>query len=352
MDAGNYHNYVSAGATRMGYNLGYPIQGTVMSAPLPQFTNPGRSDLTARGDLNGSESSSDSEGDPLAPLPAPGNYSIRSRPGYRAGRPDKLRLPAPKMPQFDGTIGEWDNFLFKFTNVCEYYGLDKRGKLQYLKGCLTGKAISFVRTLPPHTCQSYRALTSRLQERFAGIERADVLRRDVQDIKQRIDEAVDEFADRVQTQVSLAYRGFPLEIVNTNATEIFLRGARDRQAAYETAKTHPINIQQALSSVKSHSSLLKAIMGKSALSATRQVSFLEERVTTRHAATGSHRLVTPPPKLTTTAVQTEKSPMTAKSPPRSLQRRTHDRCYNCDEYGHFRAECPKLRDSPKVNGRQ
>ena len=356
------------GAAGLVYNYNYPIQmapgavcdiGSVAPPNLPQELNRDRTMGTARAEPDDTDTSSDSGDDPHAPVPLYVNRSVSSRHGNHLGRPERVRLPVPKLPQFDGTMGEWDNFMFQFNNVCEYYRLDKTGKLQQLKGCLTGKAINFVRTLPPRTCRSYRLLTARLQERFAGIERADVLRRDLQDIKQRIDEPIDEFADRVQTQVSLAYRGFPLDIINTSSTEIFLRGAKDRQSAYETAKGHPANIQQALSNVKNHSSLLKSIMGRSSLPSSRHVSFLEENVSTRQASTEIRRPLTPPPQLMTTAVQTERSPLSTRdqlrSPPRSPQRRSrpnHDRCFNCDEYGHFRAECPKLQDSPKANGRQ
>lgn len=345
--------------------------GMVPEAPLPnlprtpfQQKDSGRMNYTASlppvwpgpqmGVPEPDSSSSDSD-DNLGAATVPVNYSIVSRPGHQQGRPEKLRLPAPKMPQFDGTMGDWDNFIFQFNNMCDYYQLGKKAKLQYLKGSLKDKAINFVRTLPPDSCRRYGTLIRRLQDRFAGLERADVLRRDLQDLRQRVDEATDEFADRVQTQVNLAYRGFPLDIVNTTATEIFMRGVRDRTAAYETAKIQPINIQQALWSVKNHVSLLKAIMGKSSLPSTRQVSFMEDPVFTRQASTISHRPVTPPQTPTRSmAIQTDRSPYQYKSPPRSPTRRNrpmHDRCVNYDEAGHFRAECPK-QDTPKANGQQ
>ena len=223
------------------------------------------------------------------------NLLRRSKSGSSIGR---ARFPSPKMPQFSGAIGEWDNFLFQFENICEYYRLDKGNKLQQLKSCLSGNAVKFVRTLSERCTSSYRRLCSRLRDRFAGTERPEVLRNMIPDLKQRVDESVEEFADRIQTQTNLAFPECPQEYVDWSAKNGFIRGARDRPAVLEAIKTNPQTMRQLISAMKDHTALVKVIMGKSSYPATRQVSFIGEEPMVRQ--TSFHRQHTtpapPPPR--------------------------------------------------------
>ena len=282
-----------------------------------------------------------------------------------SGRGERIKLPSPKMPQFNGTVGEWDNFFFQFEAVCDYYQMGRQEKLQQLKNCLTSKAVNFVRTLSPRCVDSYRRLCARLKDRFGGVERPEVLRTSFHDLKQRVDETLDEFADRVQTQANQAYPGQDQAFLDMMSTNGFMRGVRDRLPVLEAAKTNPQTVRQALTAMKNHSALVKAILGKSS---PRQVSFAEDQPVVRQTVV--YRQPPSPPRTSTEskAIQagtasvkdrylspTQPSPSVTRSPPRSPNRRNrpaHDRCYNCDQTGHYRADCPQPPASPKANGRQ
>jgi hypothetical protein len=249
-------------------------------------------------------------------------------------------------------------------------------KLQHLKTCLTGKAIGFVRTLTPHACNKYRRMVERLRQRFRGIDRPEILRKNLHDVKQRADESLDDFADRIQTVVATAFQRMDPEISQVMGTEHFLRGVRDRTAAYESARAHPQTVPQALLAMKDANALLKSVMGRSYMS-TRQVTFQEEPVTVLHSQRPRSPSPTPNPKPRVTGGVRSVTVGTQSSPPRTPPRRTknqassprtppysprwsprrgvrpaHDRCFNCNQPGHFRAECPVLKNSPKAQGQQ
>ena len=233
------------------------------------------------------------------------NHQRRSKSGSSSGRTERARLPAPKMPRFSGAVGEWDDFLFQFENICDYYRLDKENKLQQLKSCLSGNAVRFVRTLSERCTSSYRRLCSRLRDRFAGTERPEVLRNTIPDLKQRVDESVDEFADRIQTQTNLAFPGYPPEYINWSAKNSFIRGARDRPAVLEAVKTNPQTIRQLINAMKDHTALVKVILGKSSHPVMRQVSFIEDEPMVRQTSIRRQHTTPASPPPRTQAMETK-----------------------------------------------
>ena len=326
------------------------------SSSSSQHESPGRRRHKMTPAISSSSSLSESGSVPRARMSRSRNVSQSNV----SSNPRRRHSPAPKLPQFRGTVGEWDNFEYQFTNIADLYGWDHEQRLQHLKTCLLDKAVSFVRTLSSRTTRSYKRLIRRLRERFQGSERPEILRKDLYDVKQRVDETIDEFADRVMSVVAIAFRGAETAFRDMMGTETFLRGARDRNAVYETSKTHPTTVQDALASVKSASALMRSVLGKSH-SSSRQVTFQDDAVHVFHAS----NQVTPPSRLSPVrpprvhvsdaSVQCSPltgSPMPNRSPGQSPRRPLHNRCFHCDQPGHFRSECPLKKSSPKGPGRQ
>ena len=188
--------------------------------------------------------------------PVPSTNSSPSR--QEGSRPVARRSePSLKLPQFSGQLGEWENFEFQFDAISDIYDWSDDKKFQNLKACLTKNAISFVRTLPAEARHCYTRLRAALQQRYKVKERPDLLRKDLHDIKQRVDECIDDFADRVHNLASIAFRDSGTDVINMIGYEHFIRGIKDRQAAYEAAKAAPCSVQEALSRVKDAAALQK-----------------------------------------------------------------------------------------------
>ena len=103
----------------------------------------------------------------------------------------------------------------------------------------------------------------RLRERFQGSKRPDIARKELHDTEQRIDETLEDFADRVIDLVTLAYDTADDDFRSTIGMETFLRGVRDHHSAYEAAKEQPRTVQEALKAMKNAAALLKSVLGRS-----------------------------------------------------------------------------------------
>ena len=124
------------------------------------------------------------------------------------------------------------------------------------------------------------------------------------------------------------------------AVEHFLKGARDRQAAYGTATHKPDNLHDAIREVKEAAANLK-LFGRGVASA-RQVTFSEHRED--EASKGQGKLIEAVTDLIQKigSNQRRQSPSPSRGRGTSLtRRRGPSPCFNCKEVGHFYKDCQK-----------
>ena len=93
-------------------------------------------------------------------------------------------------------------------------------------------------------------------------------------MRQEEAESLDDFADRVLVKVAEGYPEVPDDTLQILATENFLRGCKDRSAAYAAAERKPDDMQTAMQEVRDAAANLK-IFGRSGGMSARQVTFQE-----------------------------------------------------------------------------
>ena len=190
--------------------------------------------------------------------------------GYqRQRRPHSSQ--APKMQTFGGKPGEWESFIFHFKRVASFNHWSDKEKRDQLLACLRGKAVSFIQSKSKRTCQSYDGLKKTLDDRYGVQELPSTARRQLGSIRQEENESIEEFADRVLVKAMEAFPDVKSRVLQEMATDSFLRGCRDKYAAYAASEKKPENLHQAIQEVRDSITNLR-VFGRVGLS-TRQVTF-------------------------------------------------------------------------------
>ena len=184
--------------------------------------------------------------------------------------------PGPKLPTFSGNPAEWDAFLYLFNGTARHYQWGSDKKLQRLKECMRDKAIDYVRSRSRKERNDYRKLMKCLKNRYGVKEDPSVVRRNLNDIKQEVNESLEDFADRVQHAVAVGYKGAGERAIEKWAAELFLKGAKEKGAALAASERQPRSIRKALREMKISISNQKAVLGRTLSVSARQVAFDDE----------------------------------------------------------------------------
>lgn len=283
--------------------------------------------------------------------------------------------------------GSWEAFIFQFDRTagrCHWTANRKREKLL---DCLEDDALTYIQKQgAPPTYDELRAL---MAQRFMSPDSASVARKQLHLAKQREDESLEAFSQRVHF---LTLDGHPDAGENAQqqiAVEAFLIGAKDKRAAEAVMDKEPRTIYEAQKLLKTSINNHKALFG-SRPAAQRHVAFIDSaeedgmdvRSAVRPGSTQAGGTVAPQftdemkkmweemgamlkrqeegmrkmqEEMAVLKRQTSR-PMTSSSrfssPPPSPRSRSpgsprgRGECYHCHEPGHFRHECPKLKSSP------
>ena len=102
-------------------------------------------------------------------------YPIQtSRRGYHHG-PDETRRHVAgtqsryvNLDNFDGKVGEWDNWYHQFEFLAIHYNWDDRERLVRLVSCLKGPALTAHRSFSQTATNTYAHCIAALQERYGS----------------------------------------------------------------------------------------------------------------------------------------------------------------------------------------
>ncbi|CAC5378765.1 unnamed protein product [Mytilus coruscus] len=106
--------------------------------------------------------------------------------------------PSPqRLPCYDGKT-EWKPYYMQFIHFSNRYRWDSKQRLDRLIECLRDKALKFYSTRPPSVQNDFVLVSEKLNQRFGNKDLPCTIRRQLQEVRQTIDETVEEFAERVQ----------------------------------------------------------------------------------------------------------------------------------------------------------
>lgn len=264
---------------------------------------------------------------------------VSSRVSYRSSA-------LPKLQAFDGRATHWEAFIFQFENLARSSGWNKLEKLNNLQSCLRGKAVTFVRSRSEGVRSSYRLLVKALQERYGVKELPGVARRQVLTMKQEEGESIEDFADKILNKVSEGFPEVDDEVLQGLAVDAFLRGCRDRSAAFAAAEKEPDRMQDAVKEVRASAANLRAF-GKSAV-LTRQISYTDGASTevkiseklSRQQIADVEKLIKEKLKVDKQSSGTVDGAASSRNYSGTTSGTTSRTCYRCGDDDHMVKDCP------------
>ena len=151
-------------------------------------------------------------------------------------------------------------------------------------------------------------------------------------------ETLEDFADRVLVKAFEGYPDVPDDSLQVLATESFLRGCRDRSAAYAAAERKPECVHDALQEVRDSAANLR-VFGRS-FASTRQVTFASRDDRSQSSQDEDDQIK----KLVSLLTNRMRRPGRNPSQPARNSNKTgyrYRKCLNCDEDGHSSDACSK-----------
>lgn len=173
---------------------------------------------------------------------------------------DRSRSPQPpKMPVFTGTGNlSWEAFIYQFERTASRRQWDNAKKMCRFLDCLTEVALEYARR---SHITNYEDLRKYMKRRFSKKEEASAARAQLQYVRQKDNETIEEFAERVQFLTMDGYYRSNDDIIDQIGTEAFLRGCQEKEAARIVIEKTPRSINEALKWVKSSLARQRAIYG-------------------------------------------------------------------------------------------
>lgn len=187
-------------------------------------------------------------------------------------------------------------------------------------------------------------MMKKLETRFGDQELTETSRVKFQQARQASDESLDDWADRVLTLSTYAFKDLPEEYRMREAISKFCQGCIDREAGKHACFEHPRSIQAALNAVKHHQYISEAVDGKKHSRRSKDDVSINAVNTSAEARVeqllnkAMEQLSSKIQQLTTTNKETESRTGRGLS------------CFFCKQRGHIKKDCPGFKEWLKKKG--
>ena len=194
----------------------------------------------------------------------------------------------PKMSTFDGTgKPSWESFIYHFertANRRHWRNKRKTGRLLY---CLKDIALEYARKV--NKDDDYDSLRKKMKRRFGKKPEPVTTRRQLQYARQQENESLEDFAHKIYVLALDGYEKCENDALEDIATEAFLRGCKEKEAAIKAMEKNPASLSKAIKFVKTSLANQKVIFGSANTSLTqRQVTFSDTEGTNSKEKESSH----------------------------------------------------------------
>ena len=155
----------------------------------------------------------------------------------------------PKLSKYDGSI-PWRIYEVKLLHLAQRYQWDDDTKLTKMVEALEGRALIFFSNLPINVQGNFEVVRKNMNNRFLPKEPAITVWKQLQTIRQNVDERLEEWAEHCQQCAYDAWGNISTEVAELAAVEAFLGGVLETEAAFSVMERDPQTVDEALEMLK------------------------------------------------------------------------------------------------------
>ena len=293
----------------------------------------------------------------------------------------------PKGLSFDPAKTTWEAFYLKFKSFARekhWSSADCKSKLMYI---LEGKAAEYFASLHEREPDlPYYDVIERMEARFAFRELQETSQLAFLNCSQNREEKVEDWADRVLTLATKAYKSLPDEHIQKQAVLRFCHGCYDKKAGLHAANKMPTRMEEAIDCIKwfqYNQQIFQAKKGVSMVGEyqsfdipeshawattlqdnrsrprdrymsykgqrdTSSTSLAEQKDTAKSDKGLEDRVNSLEEMFRQVLLKLDKAPerrggYSSRSPSPSRRDGSPMRCFQCNEEGHFKRDCPNRK---------
>jgi hypothetical protein len=278
----------------------------------------------------------------------------QQRSSYAPSSSHQYRRKEPKLAQYDGKV-PWRAYETQLRYIAYQNAWSEDELLDRLVEALRDQALIFYSSMSEETQGSYALLSRKFNKRFGPKEPPRTVRKQLGMLKQKVDEKLEEFAERALRLSKDAWPEATPSTVEAVAVEAFLQGCANKEAAFYAMEKDPDCVDDALELVNRAIHNHQAIFGRSD-TRVRSVQFAPAPQSSPQVdSTEIQKLQTE-----VTQMQTDrKNDILQQSGTmtqilkllQKISATSPKTCYRCHKPGHFANSCPESPKKPFAGDR-